>query len=98
MKVQSVERFDRLEIRCPRLGHQGPFSYCRREGGDLPCSRAIQCWEPFFTVESHLRESLTPGEWDRFAGQDPRDKRVSLFDLIEQARERLRNRDGTSRE
>jgi hypothetical protein len=90
---RPVKGFDKLEIRCPRLGHQVPFSYCRREGGDLPCSRAIQCWEPVFPVESHLRESLAPGDWERFVEQVPQDKRVSLFDLIEKARARVQGKD-----
>lgn len=98
MGGESEERFEKLEIRCPRLGHELTFAYCRREGGDLPCPRVIQCWEAFFPVEKYLRESLRPGDWERFAGQAPQDKRVSLFDLIEQARSRVRNRDGTSRE
>jgi hypothetical protein len=88
-----MNKYDALEIRCPRLGHELTFAYCRREAGDLPCQRAIKCWESFFPVETHLRESLTPGEWERFAGQVPQDKRVTLFDLIEQARARVRNKD-----
>jgi hypothetical protein len=94
---QSVNQFDKMEIRCPRLGHELTFAYCRREGGDLPCPRAMQCWEPLFPVGEHLREILTPGEWERFVAQAPQDKRVSLFDLIERARTRVGGKDGTSR-
>ena len=97
MGGESVDRFDKLEIRCPRLGHELPFAYCRREGGDLPCPRVIQCGEAFFPGETDLRESLRPGDWERFAAQAPQDKRRSLLDLIEQARARVRNGEGTSR-
>ena len=93
LKVFSMNEYDTLEIRCPRLGHELTFAYCRRESGDLPCPRAIKCWESFFPVERHLRESLTVESWERFAGQVPQDKRVTLFDLIEQARARMRNQD-----
>ena len=44
-------------------------------------------------MESHLRESLAPGDWERFVEQVPQDKRVSLFDLIAKARARVQGKD-----
>ena len=85
--------YDKLEIRCPRLGHELSFFYCRQEAGDLPCQRIIKCWESFFPVETCLKESLTPEEWDRFIGHVPKDKMVTLMDLIEQAKARVRKKD-----
>jgi hypothetical protein len=80
--------YDEMEIRCPRLGGEVRFSYCRREDGDKPCFRTIICWQAFFPVESYLKDHLTPEEWDRFTRQQPKDKVTSLIDLIEAVKKR----------
>ena len=82
--------YDDLEIRCPRLGHELKFSYCRREAGDLPCHRTIKCWQPFFPVEAHLQEILSAEQWGRFSQQTPGEKIPTLIDLIEQAKKRVK--------
>jgi hypothetical protein len=52
----------------------------------------MKCWESFFPVETCLKESLTPEKWDRFIGHVPKDKMVTLMDLIEQAKARVREK------
>ena len=85
-----MNQYDHLEIRCPRLGHELKFSYCRREAGDLPCHRTIKCWQPFFPVEAYLREILSASDWEHFSRQVPGDKMATLLDLIEQAKKRAK--------
>jgi hypothetical protein len=80
--------YDHLEMRCPRLGGEVPFSYCKQEGGDLPCPRIIACWQPYFPVEAYLKEKLTPAQWDRFCDQAPKHKVTTLVELIEAAKKR----------
>jgi hypothetical protein len=87
-----MDQYNHLEIRCPRLGHELNFSYCRREAGDLPCQRTIKCWQAFFPVEAHLRESLSAAEWGRFLRQSPGDKMTTIIDLIEQAKARVKSK------
>jgi len=53
-----------MKIRCPKLGHEVEFDYCRRENNGLPCSRAIMCWSGYFDVESFFRIELSPDEWN----------------------------------
>jgi hypothetical protein len=77
---------EHLEIRCPKLGGEVTFAYCLVEGGDLPCSRTIVCWQHYFPVEIHLRAKLTPEQWDRCFSQTPKEKMVSLVELIEAAK------------
>jgi hypothetical protein len=81
--------YDHLEIRCPRLGHELTFSYCRREGGELPCQRTVKCWESFFPVEDYLQEVLPAEAWERFSRMVPAEKMTTLIDLIEQAKKRV---------
>lgn len=87
-----MDSYDHLEIRCPRLGHDLNFSYCRRESGDLPCLRTIKCWQMFFPVEAHLREILSAAQWEHFSRQSPPDKMTTLIDLIEQAKARVKSK------
>lgn len=83
-----MSRYDHLEIRCPRLGHEIGFSYCRQESGDLPCPRILSCWRPFFPVESFVKGYLPPDLWEGFIRQAPREKVITLVDLIEAAKKR----------
>jgi hypothetical protein len=83
---------DQLQMRCPRLGGDVTFAYCEQEGGDLPCLRIIACWQPFFPVEAYLRSRLTPEQWDTWSARKPRDKVVTLIELIEEAKKRIEDR------
>jgi hypothetical protein len=81
-----TENFDQLEIRCPRLGGQVTFAYCRVEGGDLPCMRIVVCWQPCLPIAEYLRESLSPAQLERFAEQKPKERIATLVELIESAK------------
>jgi hypothetical protein len=88
-----VDKYDQLELRCSRLGGEVKFSYCRKEGGDLPCLRIITCWYPFFPVERHLKETMAAESWDTFVSQMPKDKITTLIELVEAARKRSQIKD-----
>ena len=73
-------------IRCPRLGHQISFSYCRRENMGKPCFKTLDCWFQHFPVEDYLRQELTPGEWAELFNRPAKSKVASLIELIEKAK------------
>lgn len=77
-----------VQIRCPRLGHQIYFSYCRTENNGLPCFKVVDCWSRQFKVEEYLRGELTREEWDTVFEKKPKPKMLSLVELIEQAKKR----------
>ena len=79
---------DDFEIRCPRLGQQIVFSYCRVENRGLPCFKTIDCWYVHFMVEDLLRKELTPEEWRQAFETPPKPKMISLVEMIEQAKKR----------
>lgn len=81
--------YDHLEIRCPKLGGQVTFSYCRMEGGSLPCQRTIICWQARFPVEALLKSVMTEEDWETWTQQRPKEKMLSIMELIEAAKERL---------
>ena len=75
-----------IKIRCPRLGHQIHFGYCRIENQGLPCFKTLDCWYPHFEVMEHLREELSTEEWEKVFGKPGKPKMLSLLELIEQAK------------
>ena len=85
---QSSKPGEELWIRCPRLGGEAPFTYCLQEAGDLPCHRIVVCWQAFFPVESCLRKMLSPEKWEEFTARKPKEKIVSLLELIEEAKQK----------
>ena len=78
--------YDHKLTRCPKLGDEMTFAYCRQEAGDLPCARIIQCWFMFFDAAAWLQENLTPEKWERFTCAQPKDKVTHLIEIIEKAK------------
>ncbi|MBE9546554.1 MAG: hypothetical protein IMF10_03535 [Proteobacteria bacterium] len=83
-----MEKYDRLEIRCPRLGGEVTFAYCKQESGNLPCPRIITCWRAYIPVEAYLKETLTQEEWNRCFNRPPKGKVDTIFELVEAAKKR----------
>ncbi len=77
-----------MALRCPRLGGEITFRYCRREQGDLPCRMILRCWEGLIPVEGHLREFLTAEEWERFFSTSPKDKMTTILEIADAVRKR----------
>jgi hypothetical protein len=80
------QEINNKQIRCPRLGDEISLSYCLKESGDMPCSRIISCWSPYFSIEGFLKEKLMPEKWDNFINFQSKDKIPSLIELIEKAK------------
>lgn len=88
MKEENISLGNDYMIRCPRLGHQIYFSYCRIENNGLPCFKTLDCWYTHFPVEEYLRNELEPEEWEKAFARSKTTKMVSLLELIEQAKKR----------
>jgi len=85
-----IDVYDHLEIRCPRLGGQVTFAYCRVEGGDLPCMRIVACWQSCLPITEYLRDRLAPDQLERFTEQKPKERIVTLVEMIEAAKKENR--------
>lgn len=79
---------DSFQIRCPKLGHQIYFSYCRTENFGLPCVRTLNCWFRYFDVTTYLRGEITPEEFKKIFQEPPKSRVQSLMEMIDQARKR----------
>ena len=85
-----IDVYDHLEIRCPRLGGQVTFAYCRVEGVELPCMRIVACWQSSLPIAEYLRDRLAPDQLERFTEQKPKERIVTLVELIEAAKKENR--------
>ncbi len=83
----ETDIYDSLLIRCPRLGGEVTFAYCRVEAGDLPCGRIVVCWQRSIPIAAYLEKFLTAQQAERFHGQSPKAKLATLVELAETARE-----------
>ena len=88
MKKTDAPPDKSFQIRCPRLGHQIYFSYCRRENEGLPCAKTLDCWYPHFPVVDFLRQDLSPAEWQDAFERPAKSKMASLLEMIEQAQKK----------
>ena len=80
---------DDIMIRCPRLGHQVPFNYCRAENAGAPCFKTLDCWHGHFDVVAYFTQTLSKDEYAAAFMHQARPKIQTLMDLIEQARTRV---------
>lgn len=78
-----------MEIRCPKLGGQVNFAYCRREGGRLPCQRALVCWRIYFPVDAYLKARMTADEWQHCFECPPKSRIAALMECIDEAKKRV---------
>ncbi len=82
----DTDNYDSLLIRCPRLGGEVTFAYCRVEAGDLPCGRIVACWQGAIPIAADLEKCLAADQTQRFYGQRPKEKLAPLVELAETAR------------
>ena len=78
--------------RCPRLGHELTFGYCRQEAGRKPCRLILNCWWERFDVRSFLQANLAEeamAQVERAGVAPPPSKLLSLLEIIQQAKERI---------
>ncbi len=85
--MSDVTDHDARVRRCPRLGHDLRFAYCRAPGQALPCRRVFDCWFEIFDVAGFMREHFSEKQIEQITAP-PREKMLSLVELIQQARQR----------
>ena len=89
MVNNSIESKDKLERRCPMLGHPLSFKYCRKTAKGIPCKKIIQCWWEDFDINEFLNENFSKEELLEIL-KPSKTKVSSLLDLIEQAKKTIK--------
>jgi hypothetical protein len=78
---------DTLTRHCPILGHDIPFSYCRRPGQEIPCRKIYDCWWETFDIKTFIANNYGEDIQEAIT-QPPKPKMLSLLEIIEQASKR----------
>jgi hypothetical protein len=88
--MSDITENDARKNYCPMLGHELTFSYCRSPGDTVPCRKIIQCWWEMFDVEAYMAEHFNQ-ETIKTINQPAKDKMATLYDLIQQAKNRQKS-------
>ena len=84
---EAIDRYDSLILwRCPQLGGQVTFRYCRKLLNGAPCARIVGCWRTTFDVTTFLKTHYDIEHLSDLWEVPRDDKAVQLADLIERAR------------
>ncbi len=81
-----IEAHDDLVIRCPQLGGEVPFRYCRILNEGLPCRRVILCWEFRMDISAFLREHYSLDQLHQALSPPSKTRYETIVELIERAK------------
>jgi hypothetical protein len=81
--------FDKIEIRCPQLGGEVNFGYCRTVAQGLPCSRALVCFELKFPVAAYFERVLKPETYDRVFNTPQPGRLEKFLSTVHEAKKRV---------
>ena len=87
-----IEQYDDKTIRCPRVGGEVTFRFCRYENNMLPCRFIGGCWQGQIAIEAFLEEYYTQDELNRIF-TPPQPKVESLMGLMEKAKKAQESND-----
>jgi hypothetical protein len=81
-----IEEYDALILRCPQLGGEVPFKYCRTVNDDLPCRRIMVCWEFRIEISKFLGEHYSLDQIHRALTPPAQTRIDTILELIEKAK------------
>jgi hypothetical protein len=81
-----IEEYDTLIMRCPMLGGEVPFQYCRTVNENLPCRKIIICWEFRIQIGKFLNEHYSMDEIQRALAPPSKTRVETILELIEKAK------------
>jgi len=77
-----MEQHDEKTMRCPRVGGEVTFRFCRFENNMLPCRFIVGCWQGQMGIEKLLHEHYSEDELNRIFAP-PKPKIESLVGVME---------------
>ncbi len=81
-----IEEYDALILRCPQLGGEIPFRYCRTANESLPCRKIMVCWEFRIKISKFLSEHYSTDQIECALAPLTRSRLDTLLELIENAK------------
>jgi hypothetical protein len=83
--TEPIDVHDARRRRCPMLGHDLDFSYCREPGSPTPCRKIFDCWWETFDVVAFIGRHYSKEGMGRILAPPPQ-KMSTLADLVRKAR------------
>jgi len=80
-----LDEHDDKRMRCPRVGGEVNFQFCRSENNMLPCRFITGCWQREIEITAFLEEHFSEEELNRIFSP-PRPKMETLVALMEKAK------------
>ena len=84
-----IEQYDNETIRCPRVGGEVNFLFCRSENNMSPCRFIAGCWQIRLDINKFLEAHFSNEELD-LVFTPPKPKLASLVEMMEQAKKRIK--------
>ena len=81
-----IEEHDALITRCPQLGGEIPFKYCRTVNEDLPCQKIIICWEFRIEIGKFLNAHYSFEQIQRALAPPTKTRLETILELVEKAK------------
>lgn len=81
-----IEEFDDLLIRCPMLGGEVPFRYCRTLTEELPCRKIIICWEFRIEIGKFLGDHYSLDQIQKALAPPTKTRLETILELVEKAK------------
>jgi len=81
-----IEEHDAFIIRCPQLGGEVPFRYCRTLNENLPCRRIMVCWEFRIEISKFLGEHFSIDQIQCALAPPTKTRLDTILELIEKAK------------
>ncbi len=81
-----IEEFDDLLIRCPMLGGEVPFRYCRTLNEELPCRKIIICWEFRIEIGKFLGDHYSLDQIQKALAPPTKTRLETILELVEKAK------------
>ena len=85
--TRVIEQYDDETIRCPRVGGEVNFKFCRFENNMLPCRWIIGCWQNYMDVKRFLSDNYSNEDLAQIFAP-PKSKVESLVNLVEKAKKK----------
>jgi len=87
-----IEAHDPLNIRCPQLGGEVPFRYCRTVNEGIPCWRIFFCWEFRMDISKFLSEQYSIEQLQWVFTPPSKTKVETILELIERVKKLKENK------
>ena len=91
--MAHIESYDKLKVRCPPLGGEVTFIYCRSVNQGLPCRNIINCWAERIEIGKFLQENFSTQDLIKCLSIEPKTKLERILELINKTKGKTNSSD-----